>query len=157
MALLWLDTLWSSMLGRHTEWHAQEARRIRSVLWTHRLPDQRNCDATACHFLSLVTSVIYISDCCVFVLECVLFYDTTGWHLLYSIYFLSCNVCFIWVRASYAFHVSDSKAAFTFEALPRFAGWKHPFILILLVSLLHYIIGRQEISPNVKSYQLPHE
>lgn len=166
VALLWFDILWSSMLGRHTEHVAQGARRSRSVLWTHRLPVQRNCDVKDCHFPSLVTSVSFTFQTAVFVLECVfcfvLWYNrvTLVLQYLFPFHFLSCNVCFIWVRASYVFHVSDSEASravFTFEVLPRFVGWKHPFILVLLVSFVHYSIGGQKISLNVKSYQLPHE
>ncbi len=154
MALLWLDTLWSSMLGRHTERHAQEARRSRSVLWTHRLPDQRNCDATACHFPSLVTSVIYISDCCVFVLECVLFYDTTGWHLLYSIYF---HATFISLGLSKLYFPRLIQRQHLL--LKRCLGLQDENILLSNIAsfMMHYIIGGQEISLNVKSYQLPHE
>lgn len=162
MALLWFDTLWSSMLGRHTEHVTQGVRRSRPVLWTHRLLVQRNCDATACHFPSLVTSVLYISDCCacVSVFCSMIQQGDTCCTVFISISFSFMQRLFHLVWASYVFHVSDSKtsrAAFTFKALPRFAGWKHPFILVLLVSFLHYSIGGQEISLNVKSYQLPHE
>lgn len=164
---LWpcFETFWLSMLGRHTKHAVPGARRRRSLLWTHRLPVQRNwrngLQEYVCHFPSLLTSITFKFKTAVCVCVCwsVCFcfvHDTTGWHLFYSIYFH-----FIFFHATFGLEqvALSAPAVFTFEALPCFWGMKTTSFYRSIASFIFVLQHRrtEKTLLNVKSCQLPHK